>query len=147
MPKLFLLIGVVIVASAAHAQPRNALEAYSGEASFAATMCGLTFVTGQAQAEIIRAGGEVSAENRQKGDYRACVRDQKPAVKTAYDAALKTVRKPAAKAALKNHYVAAISQLDGIVPELDERKIDYERRQAANAVRAKEAWIRFEAEN
>jgi hypothetical protein len=44
------------------------------------------------------------------------------------------------------HHVAFISALEGIRPDLDERKINYEVRQQALETKLSEAWARFEVE-
>lgn len=90
---------------------------------------------------------EVPPEKIKDADYRVCITDQKRSLKAAYDAALKGVKKAAAKNALKEHFISAVSRLEGIAPNLSELKLHYEQRQSANEARVKENWTRFEVEN
>jgi hypothetical protein len=90
-------------------------------------------------------GYEEEAEKK-KTEYITCMRDGRTSGKTAMDAALKTVKKPKAKEALKTAHVAFITALDGIFPATDERKINYAQRQSALDDKLNEAWARFEVE-
>jgi hypothetical protein len=89
----------------------------------------------------------LTPDERKSADYAGCIREQSVNVKQRYDKALKVVRKPAAKAALKEHFIAVSSQLQGLAPASDENRLDYTRRQTENQARTEEKWIRFEAEN
>ena len=89
---------------------------------------------------------EIQTIKDEKDDYRACITKGKTASKQNLDAALKTVKKPNAKEALKTYHVALVSALEGINPGSDERKINYEQRQQNLEGKMTEAWARFEIE-
>lgn len=91
--------------------------------------------------------GDLTNPTDGQRDWRGCIKEYKTKIKTAYDAFAKTVKKPAAKAALKEHYVLAISSIVGLEPEYEEIVISYRRRQAEINTRVNEQWTRFEAEN
>ena len=76
-----------------------------------------------------------------------CISDGKISIKKAYEAVIYTIEKTAAKTALKEHYIGAVSALQGIQFHDDERKINYEKRQSDNKVKVDELWLRFEIEN
>lgn len=78
--------------------------------------------------------------------FRKCVDDGKSAIKQAYGNAAKTVKKAAAKTALKEHYITVMSSLQGIQAQDEETKMNYEKRQGDNNTKREEKWIRFEAE-
>ncbi len=80
-------------------------------------------------------------------DYKKCIADGKIEIKRGYEAVLKKVKKPAARAALKEYYITAIMTLQGIEPQGDERKMFYEKRQGDNMTKLEEMWVRFETEN
>lgn len=86
-------------------------------------------------------------ESQQIGDLSRCTMEGKTSFKKAYEKELKSVKKPASKAALKEYYIAAVSALQGIEPQADERKINYEKRQGDNKNKLDEMWTRFEVEN
>lgn len=79
-------------------------------------------------------------------DPAKCVDDAKRDLKTHYDKANTATKKPAAKSALKEHFVLALSAVDGVLPSVDERKIAYQQRTAATARRLDEAWNRIAIE-
>jgi hypothetical protein len=142
MKQLGALVLAAALASHAHGQTpdrRTPLEKYQGQTHFALTMCKLAYITAGARAQANEGPGEA-------GDWRGCQRDQRAEVKRYLDGALKTVRRPAAQAALKGHYVAFVASLDGLTPGPDERKITYQARQAALQDKLNEAWARFEVE-
>jgi hypothetical protein len=140
--KRFLLTAALAAAFACHAQEpdkRTPLEKYQGQTAFALLMCPTAL-------RIANASAEMGKEPGEHGDWRKCQIDQRAEAKRMLDAALKGVRKPAAHAALKTHYVAFIAALDGITPARDELKISYQARQAALKDKLNEAWARFEVE-
>lgn len=79
-------------------------------------------------------------------DLNGCIAAHKKVLRRLYDAALKTVKKPGARAALKEHLVQAVSRIEGIGPGVGEINIDYDRRQTSNDEKLKMAWTRFELE-
>lgn len=78
--------------------------------------------------------------------FYKCIDDGKIAVKNAYAEASTMVSSDPAKAALKEHYIKAISTLQSIDSYNEERKVDYEKRQGENKAKLEELWIRFETE-
>lgn len=77
-------------------------------------------------------------------DFRLCIKQTREGVTSTYEAAVATVKKPAAKAALKEHLVLGIGALEAIAPQMDERAIDYERRTVAAKLAVDQQKIRFE---
>lgn len=126
---------------------RPALERYQGAQEFGAMMCSLTFKSSQTMAEGAALGIQYDAEKLKKADYRACIATQKLELKAAYESATRTVKKSAARNALKEHYISAVARLEGIAPTSSERQFQYEQRQSANESKVKENWTRFEVEN
>jgi len=137
---------LVLCAGIAHAQKdtRSPLEAYRGDSTFGPTICEFKLKTALAQAEITRGGGTPVGE---PADYRGCIQEQKAAIQKSYEAALATVKKPAARQALKEHYIAVLSQLNGLPPASDEIRIHYMKRQNDAKAKAEDMWTRFEVEN
>lgn len=123
------------------AQPdsRPPVQVYRGDAQFATNLCSLKFQLNQARGEGLPVEGGES-------DYSTCIREQATAVKKSYDGAARTVKKTAAKKALQEHYIAAITQLRGIAPKTGEIRMHYTARQSQNEARVEEAWTRFEVE-
>lgn len=88
--------------------------------------------------------GEMQNES---SDWKGCIAKSKIELRAAYDAYSKTLKKPSAKAALKEHFIIATSVISGIEPDLDERVVNYDKRQTDLKARANEQWTRFEIEN
>ena len=97
--------------------------------------------------DIANVRAELGEKNDERSDWRECIKVHKGKVKFAYDAFAKTVVKPAAKAALKEHYILSISSIAGIEPESGEIVLHYNRRQVDLKARANDQWLRFEVEN
>lgn len=119
---------------------------YQATSEMALFMCSMAYRMSKTLAESQSLGMEISEEKKESADYGACIRGYKPAIKTNYDGALSKVKKPAAKAALKEHYIQVIKSLEGIEPTSSERVFQYDGRQSENKVKRAEAWTRFEAE-
>lgn len=75
-----------------------------------------------------------------------CINEAVAASKKNFAVALKTVKKPPAKEALKSYHVALIGALEGVKPGAEERKLTYEARQSALQGKLTDAWTRFEIE-
>lgn len=131
-------LALFLACGPAAAQQQTPLEKYQEGTNYALLACGLTFKIAQAQAELGKA--------TEDGDYRACITQNVEQAKKNLTPALRTVRKPAAQAALKAHYVAFATALRGIDPGVNERKISYEQRQQALSDKVTEAWEKFEVE-
>lgn len=123
---------------------RSPINKYQGAVFYGRTMCTLAARLRFSQAEL---GGELSDEDRKSGDYKTCITDQKKLVRTAYEGFSRTVKKPAARAALKEHYLTALDAISAIAPQSEERKLSYQQRQGAFDSKLEERWNRFEAEN
>jgi hypothetical protein len=82
----------------------------------------------------------------EKSNYTGCIEDGKKDAKQNLESALKSLKKPKAKEALKSYHVAFVTAIDGINPGMDERKISYEQRQQSLDGKLTEAWARFEVE-
>lgn len=79
-------------------------------------------------------------------DGRRCANAVKPPLQRAANAAARSLKSSAAKAALKEHLIASMSALDAVAPMAGELKIDYERRQAAHETKVQEALNRLNVE-
>lgn len=147
-PTLTLLVVASISSGAYAADPeRTPLQAYQGDSNFHVQMCSMKYKIAQAVAEGRALG--VEAPNSGKpvdSDFKECITTSKKEGKANLDRALKTVKKPAAKEALKAYHVAYISALDGIPPGNNEIRLQYNSRQQALESRMREAWTRFEIE-
>ncbi len=81
-----------------------------------------------------------------KIDGDACVIEKKVELKKHYESALKYVKKPAARSALKEHYTAAIGALNATAIRDEDTKGSYRRRQDEGRDRMEQAWAKFEVE-
>lgn len=81
-----------------------------------------------------------------RSDYRLCIQQYKASLKRMHFTASKSIKKPSAQAAFKEHLVLSISALEGIIPQNDERVIDYERRSNADRRALDQQKVRFEIE-
>lgn len=142
MNKLILIIvGMLISAhsfAADEPDKRNPLDRYHGDSQYYLMMCKLSLT--------IAISSNALGETNKDGDYKGCINKGKETVKKSLSAALRTVKNPKAKEALKSYHVAFATALDGINPGSDERKINYEQRQQALEEKVTEAWARFEVE-
>ena len=139
MKNLFLTALTSIFVMTASAAELTPAQQYRGLANGAIFMCKLNLQNALLNAQL-------SNPLDEKSDYRACIATGKVTAKENFDKAMKTVKKPQAKEALKTYHVALVSAFDGIVPGTDERKINYERRQQDLDGKLTEAWARFEIE-
>lgn len=119
------------------------LEHYNAVISLSGFTCGMSKHLNSVLAE---SGGTPTDENLASADYKVCIASYKPTLKKVYDAAAAGLKKSAAKSALKEHYIQAIVGLDGIAPNSEERKFQYEARQNENKTKLAALWTRFEVE-
>lgn len=126
------LVGFAGMGAAQEKDTRTPLQKYEGGVIFVSTMCQIEF-------RRVQVGGE--------GNLAECIETGKVTIKADYERALKTVRKAAAKAALKEHYIAGIAALQGISPQFEELKSNYDKRQGDNKNKLDALWVRFETEN
>lgn len=120
----------------------NAVNTYFGAYAYAQYMCSISYNTAKSLARL----PEQPPETVELGDFRGCIRQYTPTLKTLHVKAQKTLKTPAQKAALKEHLALAITALQGIAPLTSERVIDYERRTNAESRSVEQQKNRFEAE-
>ncbi|MDM4767277.1 hypothetical protein [Pelomonas sp. SE-A7] len=126
-------------AETAEPDTRSPLDRYQGDSQFSMLMCSMTV-------KMAATTGSGPSTGDEKTDYVACVSKGKATAKANFESALKTLKKPKAREALKSYHVALVAALEGIKPGTDERKISYEQRQQALEQKMTEAWARFEIE-
>lgn len=146
-PILTLFVAATLSSASYAADPeRTPLEAYHGDSNFHVQMCSMTYKLALARAEGQALGAPDTSDKAVKADYKGCIATSKKEGKANLDRAMKTVKKPAAKEALKAYHVTYISALDGIPAGDNEIRLQYNARQQALETRMREAWTRFEIE-
>lgn len=135
---LALAIGAIPVACHA-SDPPEAVTTYRGRVNFHLTTCRMLVQLANMKAQLKQALAEDE-------DPAKCVDGAKRDLKPTYDKASAAIKKASAKAGLKEHYVRALSAIDGALPSIDERKSAYQQRTAADDRRLEEAWNRIAAE-
>ena len=118
---------------------RSPIDRYRGDTVYTLMMCQISFYNAQTNAMVDKAQDQAS-------DYESCIEKGKGTTKLAFDAALRTIRKPAAVEALKAHHVAFVTALQGIRPAVEERKGAYRQRQQVLEERLTATWARIEIE-
>ena len=93
------------------------------------------------------ARGDLYRPQDNSSDVQGCISKGKTEAKTSFNKALRTIRKPAAKEALKNYHVAFVTALEGLLPGTQEPKFVYEQRQQTLKSRLAETWAKYELEN
>jgi hypothetical protein len=104
---------------------------YEAIVSYSSVMCNFAFI-----------GDNAEGTN----NLRNCIDTGKIEIKKEYDNLSSKVKKSSAKAALKEHYIASIAALQGIRPQSEERRINYDKRQGDAKNRLDELWVRFQVE-
>lgn len=138
---------LLLVPALGLAQPQTPLDAYLGTTQTNLILCQLARRIAAAQAEKGDAADAQPARKKTPAEtYPACIAHGRAEAKTLLDRALPTLRKPAAREALKSAHVAHIAALQGIRPAPEEIVIDYRRRQQRLADTLEEALARFETE-
>lgn len=115
---------------------RSPIDAYEGDAQFLLMMCSLQFQYSQLNP------GETSP----KADWTTCVKEGVQGLKVRFDNLMKVLRKPAARAALKEHYISVINAAMAITPHDGEIKMNYSRRQSEQQTIVQDKWTRFSLE-
>lgn len=139
----FMIVGGLIFSISGHAEDnarQTSLKKYYSEVNGTLSTCASQFKLAALMGEITNSPVDV------KNSYK-CISDSKIEIKKAYEAVTDTIVKSAAKTALKEHYIGAVSALQGIQIQDDERKINYDKRQGENKAKVAELWLRFETEN
>lgn len=148
MIKRILPVALIALASlTAMAEKTDPVTGYYQASNYAMLSCSMSLKLAISLAEAKSAGADVPAsDDPTLSDWLGCIKRNKTDLKTQYETALKTVKKPGAKAALKEHFIAIMTNLDEIDPRANEIKIDYNRRQSTNEQKLAERWNRFEVE-
>ena len=116
---IVLLLTTLTASAADEADNRSPLDRYRGDSQYHLLMCSMSFKMAALKAD----GGQPQDE---KDDYAGCIKKGKAESKANLDKALRTLKKPQAREALKTYHVAFVSALEGIFPGADERRISYE---------------------
>lgn len=143
MKKITVSCLLFCMATICHAEEkgtRTPREVYEGTVFYGQTMCNFAI-------SIARNLAAMGKPQDESSDWKGCIKGHKVELKKAYDGFSRTVKKPLAKAALKEHFVLATTALNGIEPATEELQIVYDKRQADNKAKVSEQWTRFEVEN
>ena len=122
------------------------IDRYSGSIQVALLMCSVAQRLNNTVAEGQKLGTEIPSETAEMANYEECIAQYKRTLRTIYEKTTSTMKKPVARAALKEHFIQAIVSLEGIAPNTDEMRISYKTRQNQNEAKLKELWTRFEIE-
>lgn len=120
-------------------QATTPLDEYRSTVAGSQMLCELTLYNRQLNVQI-------GAPQDEKSDVGACIVKETVEAKRRLDVALKTLKKPAAREALKNVHVAYVTAIEGVHPSNGERKVQYEARQASLRDKVTAAWARFDVE-
>lgn len=141
------LLAIAFCAHAAEADPKQTpLEHYRSETNFNVTLCGLKYKLALEKAKAASMGVPDAEKQDEKSDFNGCIRQAKADGKASLDKAMKTVKKPAAREALKTYHVAFIATIDGVRAGDNEMRMHYDQRQNALKARMDDAWARFDIE-
>ena len=121
------------------ADHRTTLEKYQGDNYYYLISCELMFKSNLLKAEL----DEAVDPNE---NYHNCISTSKEQSQKNLNKALSTIKKSAAKQALKKYHVSFVAALYGIEPNLDEIKLLYAQRQNNLKEKMTEAWATFETE-
>ena len=122
----FLLLLLAPSLVAAQQAPVSPLVRYTSIQNYSLIACDMAF-EGQRLDTELRALGRTP--DKPAPDLRACIVAQRAEVLGNLGPALKSLKTPAAKNALKRAHAAFVAALEGIKPGFDERKITYAARQ------------------
>ena len=144
-------VSCLLLASALCAHPVDAQEVNAQPIDEYRSNTAIGLLTCRMSLKFAAAFAEADAERREKvdpkmGDWRGCIQKQRAETLALFKRASTATRKPAMRDALKNYQVVWAAMMEGIAPSSDERKIDYERRQAAADTKLNEAWAKVEIE-
>lgn len=78
-------------------------------------------------------------------DYKKCISLYKPILRNTYETAISEIENSSAKSELTEHYVLAVSALNGISPNKGESDADLNSRQVENRRKLDEQWKRFKS--
>lgn len=140
---LFLVAATRIAAAAQ--DDRSPIARYEGDLEYAVIKCTLALKIANNSAKLTELKGN-DGSSPDSEDWRVCIATQKTTAKVNYEAALKSVKKPAARAALKEHFIQGSQALSGIAPYSNETVIAHAKRQGDNRAKLDELWTRFELE-
>lgn len=134
-------------AAASAADLPAALEEYWKASQRAQFLCSLQADVWLLEAgRAAREGGRPAASTGPVADPVACADQELLKVKSAYEKALATLKKPEARAALKEHLVITNVAVKGVVPGANDTKRGYQERKSVNERRMEEQWERVKLE-
>jgi hypothetical protein len=110
------------------------------------TQCSLNFTIAQYRASSAQSTGKTERKLDEDSDYVTCITDREAEARAYLAQTLRTVTKPKAREALKEYHVAFITALRGILPGMQELRIDYDRRQLVLKGKLDEMLLRFQME-
>jgi hypothetical protein len=124
-------------------------NAYAGDLSphAFATLTQVDYYRNVTQQELVSCGESVQASLKRKASWDRegnCIVIGQQLCRTDFEAALRELRKPAARAALRAYHYAFVTALNGIAPQKNEPRDGYERRQQELQHLLAHAWTRFE---
>jgi len=130
------LFAMAMAPGYAQKDTRSAVNVYTGDVQYVMLMCSMAL-----ELALLKGNEDANA------DWRSCIADSKKDIKRAYETALKTVKKPLARAALKEHYISSTAAISAVAPEPGETKSGYAMRQGQSKQKLAEQFARFEIEN
>lgn len=130
------LFAMAVAPVFAQKDTRTAVDVYTGDVQYVMLSCAMLLEIG-----LLKGTQDANEE------WRSCISDSKKDIKRAYETALKTVKKPLARAALKEHYISATAAISALAPEPGETKRGYAMRQGQSKQRLAEQFARFEIEH
>lgn len=139
LAKIVILYSALCASAALEASQATQIETYEGDTFFHSSKC-------EAILMIAIAKGELYASQSVDTDVNGCISKAKQETKISFDKAMRTVRKPAGREALKNYHIAFLTALEGIKPGSNESKAAYSLRMELLKSKKVEAWTRFELE-
>lgn len=145
------LAAVLIAAAAGSANSQalpDVLRAYKEASVREAWLCTMSYDTYVINVLTERGLARYGAASAPQGleEAQKCVKDAKFTIMSYFQSSKLLPLSAGAASALREHMVAVNTQLEGLAPAEGESRSVYERRRAAEAARAKEAWFRVELE-
>ena len=136
----YVAVGLLLPALAVSEQrSKVTLDSYRTSAEVAILLCEFRF-----DAAVL--GGTLLKPTGAGDDYPKCIEEAKKELRRDFEALYITLKKPAAKAALKIAHIQVVTSLNLIMPDFSERVIDYEQRRLAMRAKRIEAWSRLDVE-
>jgi hypothetical protein len=136
---LFLLLSFSM---GAHAEkPASPLQAFKSQTDYQTLSCTITAKTALIKVELKEIDNAYTPIN-------ACIKDGKLETKKTFQKALQSIsKKPQSVRLLKEYYSMWLTSFDAIVPQSNDRVIDYKQRMSELEVKVNAAWNNFEVEH